>query len=66
MPYYVHGRDPAHQTLLKMTASEIAFVIQQNQKMLAFFAERNADGDAEMVKELQASIVNLQNAGRFC
>tara|TARA_R110000824_G_scaffold19812_3_gene75960 strand:+ start:979 stop:1128 length:150 start_codon:yes stop_codon:yes gene_type:complete len=49
-----------------MTASEIAFVIQQNQKMLAFFAERNADGDAEMVKELQASIVNLQNAGRFC
>jgi len=49
-----------------MTASEIAFVIQQNQKMLAFFAERNADGDAEMVQELEASIVNLQNAGRFC
>ena len=66
MPYYVHGRDPAHQTPLKMTASEIAFVIKQNQEMINFFSERNADGDAEMIQELQASIVNLQNAGRFC
>jgi|TARA_B100001769_G_scaffold268880_1_gene257957 hypothetical protein len=49
-----------------MTASEIAFVIKQNQEMINFFSERNADGDAEMVQELQASIVNLQNAGRFC
>lgn len=49
-----------------MTAFEIAFVIKENQKMLAFFAERNAPGDLEKVQELQASIVNLQNAGRFC
>lgn len=49
-----------------MTASEIAFVIKQNQEMLEFFSKRNASGDAEMVQELQASIVNLQNAGRFC
>ncbi len=48
-----------------MSASELAFVIKENQKMLAFFSERNAAGDSEKVKELQASIVSLQNAGRF-
>ena len=66
MPYFVHGERFPPFTPSKMTASEIAFVIKQNQEMINFFSERNADGDAEMVQELQASIVNLQNAGRFC
>jgi len=65
MPYYVHGRDPAHQTPLKMTASEIAFVIKQNQEMINFFSQRNAAGDADKVQELQAANENIKLAGLF-
>lgn len=48
-----------------MTASEIAFVIKQNQKMIDFFSKRNAAGDAEKVQELQAANENIKFAGLF-
>ena len=49
----------------KMTASEIAFVIKQNQEMINFFSERNAVGDADKVQELQAANENIKLAGLF-
>ena len=59
------GENPT-TSKLQMTPFEIAFVIKENQKMLDFFAKRNAEGDSEKVQELQASIVNMQNAGHDC
>ena len=65
MPYYVHGRDPTPKTPLKMTASEIAFIIKQHKEMIDFFSKRNAAGDAEKVQELQAANENIKLAGLF-
>ena len=48
-----------------MTASEIAFVIKQNQEMINFFSERNAAGDADKVQELQTANENIKLAGLF-
>tara|TARA_B100002051_G_scaffold276597_1_gene326030 strand:- start:8858 stop:9007 length:150 start_codon:yes stop_codon:yes gene_type:complete len=49
-----------------MTASEIAFVIKQNQQMIDAFTKRNAPGDAEKVQELQAANEQIKLAGLFC
>tara|TARA_R100001463_G_scaffold8722_1_gene26615 strand:+ start:273 stop:422 length:150 start_codon:yes stop_codon:yes gene_type:complete len=48
-----------------MTASEIAFVIKQNQEMINFFSQRNAAGDTDKVQELQAANENIKLAGLF-
>ena len=48
-----------------MTATEIAFVIKQNQEMINFFSQRNAAGDADKVQELQAANENIKLAGLF-
>jgi len=56
--------DPQH--LKQMTASEIAFVIKQNQQMIDTFTKRNAPGDAEKVQELQAANEQIKLAGLFC
>jgi len=48
-----------------MTASEIAFVIKQNQEMINFFSERNAAGDADKAQELQSANENIKIAGLF-
>ena len=49
-----------------MTASEIAFVIKQNQQMIDTFTKRNAPGDAEKVQELQAANEQIKLAALFC
>ena len=49
-----------------MTASEIAFVIKQNEKMIDTFSKRNAPGDAEKVQELKAANEQVKLAGLFC
>lgn len=54
------------QHLNTMTASEIAFVIKQNQQMIDTFTKRNAPGDAEKVQELQAANDQIKLAGLFC
>ncbi len=58
------GETPPPQ--LQMTASEIAFVIKQNQQMIDTFTKRNAPGDAEKVQELQAANEQIKLAGLFC
>jgi N-acetylglucosamine-6-phosphate deacetylase len=68
MPYLIHreaGTLPT-QHLKQMTASEIAFVIKQNQQMIDTFTKRNAPGDAEKVQELQAANEQIKLAGLFC
>ena len=61
------GGDASHsQHLKQMTASEIAFVIKQNQQMIDTFTKRNAPGDAEKVQELQAANEQIKLAGLFC
>ncbi len=60
------GRFPLTQHLKPMTASEIAFVIKQNQQMIDAFTKRNAPGDAEKVQELQAANEQIKLAGLFC
>ena len=48
-----------------MTASELAFVIKQNEKMIETFSKRNTPEAAEMVKELQAANEQMKIAGLF-
>ena len=61
------GGDASHtQHLKQMTASEIAFVIKQNQQMIDTFTKRNAPGDAKKVQELQAANQQIKLAGLFC
>ncbi len=55
-----------HNLKPQMTASEIAFVIKQNQQMIDSFTKRNAPGDAEKVYVLQAAIEQSKLAGLFC
>ena len=69
MPYLIHreaGTLPTLNTSKQMTASEIAFVIKQNQQMIDTFTKRNAPGDAEKVQELQAANEQIKLAGLFC
>ena len=57
---------PTLNTSKQMTASEIAYVIKQNQQMIDTFTKRNAPGDAEKVQELQAANEQIKLAGLFC
>jgi len=68
MPYLIHREAETLPTqhLKQMTASEIAFVIKQNQQMIDTFAKRNAPGDAKKVQELQAANEQIKLAGLFC
>jgi hypothetical protein len=63
MPYFDQAGD--RTTKKQMTATEIAFVIKQNQEMINFFSQRNAAGDADKVQELQAANENIKLAGLF-
>jgi len=62
----IHATARAATTAFKqMTASEIAFVIKQNEKMIETFSKRNAPGDAKKVQELQTANEQIKLAGLF-